>query len=892
MLKKHWEKILAPLSVLFILAIVFASAGLYPFGTNALDWGDMAQQNFPVMLQFKDVLAGRQGPLYSMVNAGGMDFLGMFLFLASSPFTFLCAFISKENLVFYINIMIALKLMTSAFTASLFFNRFFKGLTKLQIVALSVAYALCGYTMLFYQLHTWLDVMYMFPLLLIAFAKLIKENKFAPYTVCLSLMILFQFYLGYMIALYIIFGFALYLIFVAEKEDRKRNVFFFAIGTFLSVLLCAPVLFSAYNQYKNSARGVSIIDSLSKGTFVTALHTTLPFIFCTISLIVVFFLIRKKYLRDKRFKALFIMYAMIVLPILIDPINKMWHTGSYQAFPVRYGYMTVLMGLSVMAYVLCDLNGRKRTVEKNGSKSALAFVALLVLEFMIFQAWYVLRNGNILKKYSTTLWGGMQSFLLLLIYAVIGGVILYAMFYTYKTERLSKLAFSLLLCAFIFTEGIFNSSVYIGYGARTTDYYNEVISLGDKIKDDGTYRVKVNRKYFDVNLVGAMGYNSLAHYTSLIDSNYIYAMKKLGYSSYWMEVNSNDSTVFMDALLGNKYTIKSLAHVDSFKDAVYVGDRLNIMKNDLCLSLGTVIPSKVTKELETLTQTDRALLQNELYRKLTGSENDIVKKYNYTRTSGLYFSGDAKKTYYELLNLNPGIITYDIYVDGRQNLYFDAFDELTTNLVEPNYGTFRITVNGRSVLSKYPNKDTTGTINLGEFENETVRVSVSVAKSGQANSFGVFGIDMDELEKGLGTINQADVKVKNDTVTVNAKADGNDKSLMLTIPYSNGFSATVNGKKVEISKTLDAFMAIPLENGENKVELKYMSKGLIPGLAVGFTGLILLVGLSLFYRRRKHKEIKIVDNVLYYGFLSVAGIAFIAVYIFPVIVYITAQIFR
>lgn len=886
MLKRHWEKLLAPISVLFILSIVFYNFGLFPFGTNALNWGDMAQQNFPVMLQLKDILNGSKGPLYSMVNAGGMDFLGMFLFLASSPFTFISAFISKENLVYYINIMIVLKLMMSAFTSSLFFNRFFKDLTKLQIVTLSAAYALCGYTMLFYQLHTWLDVMYMFPLLLIAFARLIKKDSFVPYTLVLSCMILFQFYLGYMIALYIIFGFALYLIFVAKPQDRKRNVFFFAIGTFLSVLICAPVLFSAYSQYKKSARGISILDSLSSGHFVTSLITTLPFIFCTLSLIVVFFLLKKKHFEDKRFKAFFIMYVMIIIPIIIDPINKMWHTGSYQAFPVRYGYMTVLMGLSLMAYFICEVNRTKKPLKEENSKSAFAFVLLLILEFIIFQAWFVLRNGNVLKKYSTTLWGGMQSFFLLLVYAIIGCVILYAVVTVYRKEKLSKGAFSVILCVFILTEGLFNSTVYIGYGERSTDYYREVMSLSDKVDDHDTYRMKVYKKYFDVNLTGAMGYNSLAHYTSLIDNDYIYAMKKLGYSSYWMEVNSNDSTVFMDALLGNKYTIKSLAHLDTFENNVYTGDRLNIVRNEFFLSLGTVMPTQVTKEFASLDETDRAVLQNNLYKKLTGRSNDIITKYNYIRTSGLYFSGDDKKTYYELLNLNPGIITYRINVKGRQNLYFDSFDEMTTNVTEPNYNTFRITVNGRSIVSKYPNKDTTGIIDLGEFEDEVVNVSISVAKSGQANSFGVFGMDLDELKTGLSKINQSSVTVKNDKITVKSDTEEDNQSLMLTIPFNKGFKAKVNGKSVKISKTLDTFMSIPLEKGHNEVELKYTSPGLLLGLVVGFIGIILMIVLALFYKKRKHKEIKHLDNILLYGFLSVSGLAFFAVYIFPILVYV------
>ncbi len=56
----------------------------------------------------------------------------------------------------------------------------------------------------------------------------------------------------------------------------------------------------------------------------------------------------------------------------------MWHTGSYQAFPARYGYITVFLGLIIAADMLNDFNPKiqleKISVKKNavmiGSLSA------------------------------------------------------------------------------------------------------------------------------------------------------------------------------------------------------------------------------------------------------------------------------------------------------------------------------------------------------------------------------------------------------------------------------------------------------------------------------------------------------------------------------------------
>ena len=113
-----------------------------------------------------------------------------------------------------------------------------------------------------------------------------------------------------------------------------------------------------------------------------------------------------------------------------------------------------------------------------------------------------------------------------------------------------RLPFSILLCVVVVFECLCSSSIFIGSASTSAQSYQAVLDLGKRIDDSSLYRVKNDKKYFDVNLVGAMGYNTLNHYTSLISKDYIYTMKKLGFSSYWMEVNSNGGTSFSRFLNG------------------------------------------------------------------------------------------------------------------------------------------------------------------------------------------------------------------------------------------------------------------------------------------------------------------------------------------------------
>ena len=84
----------------------------------------------------------------------------------------------------FMNILIVLKMAASAFTSSLYFVRssFMKKLDTPAIVILSFLYATSGYVMLFYQNVIWLDMMYLFPLLLLSLEKAPRRLASMVYT--------------------------------------------------------------------------------------------------------------------------------------------------------------------------------------------------------------------------------------------------------------------------------------------------------------------------------------------------------------------------------------------------------------------------------------------------------------------------------------------------------------------------------------------------------------------------------------------------------------------------------------------------------------------------------------------------------------------------------------
>ena len=220
---------------------VFAGSGLYPFGEKTLAWCDMHQQVLPLLLDFKDILEGDGNFLFNWQNAGGMNFLGVFLFFISSPFSLLVVFVDKADMMNFMNIMTLLKMAVCAITANAYFRRCHRKLDVTFSALFSVMYAFSGYAMLFYQNTVWLDVMYFFPLLLISFDSLIKRRRIGGLIFCLVGMLVLNYYLSYMVVLFTILFFGVYLFMNRKKDIIKGISARFIIGCAIAALISAVI---------------------------------------------------------------------------------------------------------------------------------------------------------------------------------------------------------------------------------------------------------------------------------------------------------------------------------------------------------------------------------------------------------------------------------------------------------------------------------------------------------------------------------------------------------------------------------------------------------------------------------------------------------------------------
>lgn len=552
------------------------------------------------------------------------------------------------------------------------------------------------------------------------------------------------------------------------------------------------------------------------------------------------------------------------------------------AFPGRYGFITAFVSLICAAMFLSYQNNSPAPLKKGRVAAGFGISFVISAGYCLLLFDFIRKHYTAITNYTSSLWQNETSFLLLAELFVIAFTVFGIFYIFYRKGLLTKGLFSVFVCFVIAAEGVGNVKIYM----TSPDYHNPeraknyrmVMDMGNRINDDDFYRVKSSWKIFDVNLMGAMGYNSLSHYTSLTDRNYMFTAKRLGYSSYWMEVGSSGGTEISDSVMSVKYRI-----ANNYEDgkAEYQNDRYKIVKQAYALPWGIVTKNDLSDCRSDMSSLSREDIQELLYDKLLSDGGDnAVKKYSPASEEGVKVSLD-KAPYKFVKEDNEGYIYYSVKTQGRQSLYFDCFDKATVNLREDINDSFDIYVNGVIIQSKYPSQSSNGLVKLGEFENQTVNIKIVVNKDLTCQSFGVFGIDLDKLEKAKENVKTLGLKENSGRITGEYSAEKGEKC-MLSLPYQKSLKVKINGEEVKAEQVFGDMISFDLKEGENRIEIVNSPKSFVVGLMLTVLGIIACIAYRLWGGRLKPSEgICRLFNV-FAGGLGI--LVFVLIYIAPCVV--------
>ena len=852
--KETWYCLIPALFTVCLMFLVFFKAGLYPFGEGSIAWCDMRQQCIPLLDDLKDILDGKESVLFNMKNASGMNFWGVFCFFISSPINLLVKFVPKNELHRFMNVLVTLKLSLCAFTSCVYFHCCHKKLSKLERIILSVMYAFCGFGMLYYQNHMWLDMMFLLPLLMLSIDILFKKGNNIPYIIFVSLMMYNNFYIFFMIAIFVLVVVSGYAFFINKNLLAKNCYAKLISGTVFSILMTTFVWLPCYLETTQSVRMESAIKTIKEASFLSPYQTNIPLIYCStfIVIAVVVNTFRTKGHSQQEKLSLYL-FVMTLLPIIIEPINLVWHTGNYMCFPSRYAFVTVFSGLRCCAVYL-EGDGKDIVIKKTKQTKTIfaamtGVCGIMIFYYTWFSAAFITNNYKQLSAYTSSLWGSDKSFDGLTSLFILSSLMFTLVYVVYKKRLINRRIFAIMLAILVTVESAGNTyiyfvSPYLNDPGQNDSYYS-MINLANEVHEiddsDEFYRVTTVMKVTDYNMPGAMGFNSISHYTSLTDKDYMAMHKKLGYNTVWVQTGSNGGTDFTDFLYGVKYKIGWEEGENENRVAVvdgYVADRFPLYKGIGIVTNKSIFQRQYIPSIYTRPEVQDYLFQS-LYNDsfVTHYEPEIPQKI---------------VEYNDTFNVSKSTqLDYRIVIKGKQTLYADCSGEFSNHVTEPYFEALNIYVNGKEYRGTYPTEGENGLLRIGTFENEMVTIAIKFKKGISATSFGVFSTDDAKLEKAVENTQTGDFTYKKGVLSGTCEASGNNNVCMLTIPYNEGLTVKVNGHKVELKRVLSDFVAFELDEGHNNIKVTFIPPGFILASILSVLALACTIAYIILVKKNK-----------------------------------------
>ncbi len=140
-------------------------------------------------------------------------------------------------------------------------------------------------------------------------------------------------------------------------------------------------------------------------------------------------------------------------------------------------------------------------------------------------------------------------------------------------------------------------------------------------------------------------------------------------------------------------------------------------------------------------------------------------------------------------------------------------------------------------------------VNLGYFEETPEELSISFRNPGfySFDSMKVLAMPVEGVSEKLSELKKEaleNVKISHN----NIKADisiSSDKLLVFSIPYSEGWSAYVDGEKKELMEANVMYMGLELDKGDHDIELRYETPYLRKGACLTVVGIIMFFVIEL-----------------------------------------------
>ncbi|MBR6534506.1 MAG: YfhO family protein [Clostridia bacterium] len=894
---------------LLLMWTIFIIRGVYPFGDKSVLVLDLNAQYVYFFEGMRDILQGDNSPFYTWYRALSGEFSGMYAYYVASPFAIITLFFSEEGITEALLAMTLLKCGSMGLTFGYYLHKT-RPSKPVYVIMFSCMYALSSYAFVQAMNTMWMDALIYLPLILLGLEALIDKGRFLLYTSTLALCFIANFYIGFMVAIFVVLYFMYYYISRYKMSDFGKFffsfykfAFFSVIGACISAVILIPTYYSlsfGKNDFSNPTYTFSakfdfleIITQMMPNSYDTVRPEGLPFIYCgivAILLLPLYFLTSR--IRSRQRVMGGVMLAIMVLSFTGSTIDLFWHGMQKPNWlNYRYSFMFIFLVL-IFAY------DALRFLRMQTFRVVFATGGILGVVVMMIQKLVDVENGEfdwLYTKAETS--GGYEPGLLLTIWfwmIMIGVLTALLWAVAKKKSKAASIVLCSVVCLELFINGIYDmfklhDDVY--YSTRTSyvEFFDRWRGITQDVQksDISLYRMEktAHRKVNDNMTLRLRG---ISGSTSTLNASVITLLNKLGYASksHWSKYVGTNPVA--DSLIGIKYVLtddeekmmpefeKLLQQVDPTSTDVTEPDMLYAYENPYALPMLYGVSEDILKydwdrknEDGKIIEYSAPTILNSIVSAMLGEETQIFVPVKITskETDGVreaYAGGYTHHKYALLDSGGKGTVSFTFTVEQSGSIYIHFPSQYPRNT------TLRVRDNAPGESSSgfvskgsYLTNETHSILYIGEYEKgHEVTVQLNLKENDlyfNCNQDYIFFFDDNAFELAFKKLAQSKIKVSDfsDThIKGTIDVQKGDELIFTSIPYDEGWTVKVDGKKVPLQKSLDSLLCFTASEGEHTIELSYIPQGFIIGLIACIFGLALLCTLTVIdlKRRKKRKE--------------------------------------
>lgn len=845
----------------------------YPFIENRITfiWKlDGLCQHFTALQYYgkwlREIVSGKGLSMIDFQIGLGFDTLTTLHYYAiGDPLTLLTVFMTEKNAIFIYNLLIMIRFYLSGISFILLMKYFKKNGTGVALGAL--LYVFSGYSLYAGIKHPFfLNPMIYLPLLIIGAEQALRRKKpyFMIFIVFISAISNFYFFyvLTVIIVIYVIFRYV-----TLYKKDYQNVIsgFFltglqcgsyYLIGTALASTILVPTLYAfsqngrlhitpqmveGYFHY-----GIQYYLSFFAGFFVPG---TSPGYWTKVSFPCVAFVSLILLFSSKKYGKCKMLYLLIVAGLFIPAFGYFMNGFSYTSN--RWCFLLSLLVAITFTYTYEDIFRLKKNA-----------IVILVIGMVLYGIAYFIYEKSLLT-----------TSILIVFLIIMAGVFLIQLKWFKENPIVSHIILYVLVIVSLAANG------YGFYAKQYNDYAEEFLSYKEvkrvssegflplirDIKDNSFYRIDTHGDE-ELNDSLTIDYHNVSAYYSLMDgeiTSYCKDLEILNQKSAY-RFDNLDSRTALDTLAGVKYFIttkhsaipygyvfsKEIAlhshqyylyrniyalpiiytynNYISQKDynSLHALDKQNAMLQAVVLNQDTDYADKM--DINTLSQTESIPVEIKPDTNVMVTDHKIVVKKAGASITLQFKASPNSETYVrfgKLHYLDKENFNTSFYIKG-------ILDVKKWISVKNQYN------------SSYFGKENY-LVNLGYSQDGVSSAVITFPKKGtfQYDSISVYSMDMNHYAEQVNALQESTVSNTKQVMNgIQSDIDMKSKGIaLLSIPYSKGWSAYVDGDKQKILRANEMYMALQLTPGMHHIVLTYETPYLRIGMLFSLGALFVII---------------------------------------------------